>query len=137
MKDYSKFDHSLTYQGRSLRNLFHKKRLDITLGLIEKHIGKVKNLDSYGDFGASNGYITDIISKKLRINKTVALDNCEEHLLVGKKRYKNIKFKNFDLDIPHNKTAKFDLITCFSTLEHVGNLENALVNILKSGSQTA
>jgi 2-polyprenyl-3-methyl-5-hydroxy-6-metoxy-1,4-benzoquinol methylase len=59
------------------------------------------------------------------------MDHQNENLDIARKRYPDIRFEYIDLNIPvHEAAEKYDVITCFETLEHVGNLENATQNVL-------
>tara|TARA_Y100000287_G_C14234109_1_gene363788 strand:- start:8526 stop:9239 length:714 start_codon:yes stop_codon:yes gene_type:complete len=126
---YSQIDHSKTYKDFKFRNIPHILRL-------KKHINILKNLknksfNSYSDYGCSNGYITNIISKKINPKKTVGFDH-SLNLELARKEYPEYEFKFFDLNIPNNNNEKFDLVTCFETLEHVGCIFNGIDNLINS-----
>ena len=60
-------------------------------------------------------------------------DNSDELLRKGENDYPKINFKRMNLNIKKNF---FDIVSCFETLEHVGNYKNAFDNLyfkLKSG----
>lgn len=84
---------------------------------------------AYCDLGCSNGWITNQISQRFGVN-AVGLDHKEEHLSIGRSRHPNIEFGLVNLNQPYKGEETFDLVTCFETLEHVGNLENAVQNII-------
>ncbi len=121
------FDHSLTYTDKKLKNLPHRNRLRNIFSILDQ---LNFNREKYCDIGCSNGYITDLINKKYTPNQTVGFDHNLENLNIAKNNYSNIEFLRIDLNIFTKHNKKFDLITCFETLEHVGNIENAIKNLL-------
>jgi 2-polyprenyl-3-methyl-5-hydroxy-6-metoxy-1,4-benzoquinol methylase len=120
-------DHSLTYQ-RGLRNFPHRRRLQAIIAALTR--GDAPAVDSYADVGCSNGYVTAIIGERLRPNRIVGFDHAEGHLERARREHPGIEFRLIDLNrpLPAGHEA-FDLVTCFETLEHVGNLEQAIANL--------
>lgn len=123
-------DHSLTYKRITLRNVVHIARLKKIISIVKSF----RNRNSFLDIGCSNGYITNIITKELNIIKAFGCDHNRDNLVIASKNYPNIHFYEVDLNKPQERDERFDLITCFETLEHVGNLSNALQNILNHRS---
>lgn len=125
-------DHSLTYKKFKFKNLPHRLRLS-------KIVQTLKNMGrpflTFVDVGCSNGYITNIITKEFHFEKVKGLDYVEANLKKGEEDYPHISFDKIDLNLPLPDSLKsgYDLITCFETLEHVGNLDNAVRNIIKLG----
>jgi SAM-dependent methyltransferase len=122
------FDHSLTYRVRALRNMPHRMRLHA----IERGVRRL-NLDtglSYADFGCSNGYITERVRRLTRAGRSWGFDHLEEHLAQGCRQYPAIEFSLIDLNQPNAEVPQYDFVSCFETLEHVGNLEAAIGNLL-------
>ena len=59
------------------------------------------------------------------------MDHNIENLSVARNQYDDIEFEYTDLNKPIvDEVEKYDVITCFETLEHVGNIENAIQQIL-------
>ena len=85
---------------------------------------------SFADFGCSNGYITNLFSERFRFRISYGFDSNSENLKMARDRYPDIKFEFLNLNEPNSTSNKFDIVTCFETLEHVGNLDNALDNLL-------
>jgi len=56
------------------------------------------------------------------------LDRNLDRIGQAKERYMNIIFSHIDLNVEYTD-EKYDIITCFEVLEHVGNIENALENL--------
>ena len=121
-------DHSKTYRERKLRNLPHLLRL--------RHINRLVTLlapraiTSYADFGCSNGYLTALVGQLLGAGKISGYDHNPENLDIASDNYDYISFALIDLNKSDAVTDRFEFITCFETLEHVGEPLNAIRNIL-------
>ena len=128
--EYMAIDHSLTYKKKSLRNLPHNLRLKNILGILKKN--KVQDYGkAYLDVGCSNGYITNLISKSFDFERIKGVDHNNENIENAKNLYENIEFDYIDLNKLNTLNGdKFNLVTCFETLEHVENLDNAILSIL-------
>jgi SAM-dependent methyltransferase len=121
-------DHSLTYRVHSLRNLPHRMRLRA----IEREARRL-NLGaglSYADFGCSGGYITERVRRLTRAGRAWGFDHLEAHLARGRRQYPAIEFSLIDLNQPNAEVPPCDFVSCFEMLEHVGNLEAAIGNLL-------
>ncbi|MFZ6012568.1 MAG: class I SAM-dependent methyltransferase [Bacteroidota bacterium] len=124
-------DHSLTYRKKKLRNLPHQLRLNKILRIVDSF--SIKPDSSYLDIGCSNGYITAIIATRFKL-MAKGLDHTLENLEIAKKAYPSISFEFIDLNLlPPEPSQKYEIVTCFETLEHVGDLPNAVSNILSFG----
>ncbi len=122
-------DHSLTYKTKSLRNIPHIIRLKKIIKLVKSLAPKRD--ESYLDIGCSNGYLTKLIRSEFHLGNTSGLDHTIENLEIAKIRYPEIKFDFVDLNkAPISSQNKFKIITCFETLEHVGDLNHAIGNII-------
>ncbi len=122
-------DHSQTYKKRALRNLPHQLRLKTILSLLDAR--RLSSDVRYADFGCSNGYITDIIARRYAFKNAHGFDYEEEHMAVAREQYPQITFSTVNLNLPES-SGSFHLVTCFETLEHVGDLSNALSHLLSS-----
>jgi len=122
-------DHSLTYKENKLKNIPHKLRLRKIIRVLTSLNTSFKN---FIDVGCSNGYITNIIRSKFEFETVTGVDYSEENLEKAKIKYPEIVFEPIDLNEPISESliAKYELVTCFETLEHVGNLKTAVSNIL-------
>ncbi len=124
------FIHEKTYKKKNLVSLIHKSRLNVIRKVFKKYI-PISEI-TWVDFGCSNGFIPEEIVRTNEFNfaKIVGYDHVEGLLdLARAKKIPNAEFKYFDMNEVCNVEEQFDLVTCFETLEHVGNLENAFVNL--------
>ena len=119
-------DHSKTYKNRSLKNIPHQVRL----GFIKKTIRVAGRVESYCDVGCSNGYITRIISEESGARSVVGYDHCSENLELAAAAQPGANCLVLDLNVLRKCDEVYDLVTCFETLEHVGDLKNAIANLL-------
>lgn len=126
MRNNKVYDHSVTYKKWRFRNIPHIRRLNTQKEIMKKF--KAKKVRLYADVGCSTGYITNIISNILSPEKTLGID-FSENIRFAKKTYPDYSFECFDLNKISVFKDKADFITCFETLEHVGDLENALKNL--------
>lgn len=116
-------DHSKTYRQFKLKNLPHILRLRKILRILEK----TSNVLSYCDVGCSNGYVSRIVAEHLGVSGVVGYDHQEENLALARQRDLNGSYRFIDLNLDaQSDDSTYDLVTCFETLEHVGNLDNAL-----------
>jgi 2-polyprenyl-3-methyl-5-hydroxy-6-metoxy-1,4-benzoquinol methylase len=120
-----KIDHSTTYSKNNLVNIFHKDRLKHILRILEGY-----NYDSLGDFGCSNGYLTNLLKKRLLINDVTGFDHSYSNIQSASSRFEDITFEHFDLNVLQSLDRSYELVTCFETLEHVGNIQNGIDNLI-------
>lgn len=122
-------DHSQTYKDKSLRNLPHRYRL-----------GKIKQVMTeqefvarprYADVGCSNGFITAIVGDLLDASSTTGFDR-SENLAIARENFPELDFQFLDLNEDNPPPErKYEVVTCFETIEHVGKLEAGVDNLLK------
>ena len=125
-------DHSLSYKKNKFKNLPHQFRLKKIIATLDE---MVKPHDTYVDVGCSNGYITNIITQYFVVDTPKGLDYTVENLHKAEENYPHISFQQLDLNykLPDSLKSSYDVITCFETLEHVGDLRNAVDNIIQLG----
>jgi SAM-dependent methyltransferase len=121
-------DHSKTYRLSDIRNIVHVMRLRAILRIIEEKI--TNPVDTYADYGCSNGFITSKIAGKLKVRVAEGFDYTD-NVLVGAQLHPEIRFARFNLNVV-NDVKRYDLVTCFETIEHVGNMEIAIQNVCRS-----
>ena len=119
-------DHSKTYKNFSFKNIPHRSRLRT----IQKYIKKYPHdeINSFADIGCSNGYITNILCSILPNAKPTGLDK-SDNIKKARSLHPHISFEYLDLNYSNEINSKYDLVTCFETLEHVGSIEKAMENI--------
>ena len=122
------YDHSITYRRFRLRNIPHIKRLNDIKALVSSLA--VPAGGTYADFGCSNGYVTDQIRQLVGASRTTGFDHINEHFEAGRERHSNVHFQTIDLNVFDPSRPQFDFVTSFETLEHTGNLEQAVQSIV-------
>lgn len=125
------YDHSLTYRLNDFRNFGHVARLKEILRIIDSKVPK--KVTSYADFGCSNGFITAKIAEKLNIESARGFD-WSDNIDIATERHPEHRFERFNLNQLAPSLPRFDLVTCFETIEHTGNPKNAVANLLASVS---
>lgn len=88
-----------------------------------------QRVDIYFDIGCSNGYLTNVVSSAINAEKTTGFDIIDENLIKARELYPNFTFLRVNLNEPLTFDQQADFVTCFETLEHVGNVHVALQNI--------
>jgi SAM-dependent methyltransferase len=127
-RDATPVDHSLTYTSGGLKNIPHVARLRTILSMLDAEAPL--SGASYADVGCSNGYVTSIVSERIGAAETVGFDHSEQQLAAARERHPDLEFRPIDLNLPPASPRRFDLVTCFEVLEHVGHLGNALDNLV-------
>ena len=122
------YDHSINYRRKSIKSLPHRIRLKNILLYLEKEVNFTNK--TYCDVGCSNGYITALINAKFKPAECHGLDHSEGHVNEGRINYPDICFNTIDLNHDQQSFKQYDIVSCFETLEHVGNLDKALENLL-------
>lgn len=127
-----KKDHSIIYKDRSLKNWPHRQRLKQIKSVIQSEsLADVEGL-RYADVGCGTAYLTDIVGSMLQTSEIMGLDH-SEHLEVAREKYPEYRFEFFELNEPTD-VGKFDFVTCFETLEHVGNPIQGVDNLINTTS---
>lgn len=121
-------DHSRTYRDLSLRNLPHLLRARAIAREIRKR--RISQVELYYDIGCSNGYLTNIVAAQIGANRGIGWDIVTENLEVGRARYPDLEFRRLNLNSATDFCEPADFITCFETMEHVGNVHAALDNVV-------
>jgi 2-polyprenyl-3-methyl-5-hydroxy-6-metoxy-1,4-benzoquinol methylase len=124
-------DHEATYRRANIAGIIHRNRLRAIIQLFRRHISP--DTASWADFGCSNGYVIQQILdlKEYSFRRVVGFDAVPE--LVENARSRGIRdaeFRVFNLNTVEAAPEKFALVTCMETVEHVGNVENALANLV-------
>lgn len=122
-------DHSKTYKLNNIKNIVHLHRLNEIKKILKNMVDGP--IEMYADFGCSNGYITSQVARILGAKHSVGFD-FSENIILGQKMYPEIKFSRFDLNLVSEPIKKYDVVTCFETLEHVGSIQIGIINVLNS-----
>ena len=118
-------DHASTYRSHNLRHWHHRMRLRQLL----REVAEFDSAPLIADIGCSNGYITNILNDVCR-GEVHGFDYLPELIDEARSAYPHIHFQRADLNRNVRWSKQFDLVCCFETLEHVGDLTAALKNIL-------
>ena len=123
-------NHEESYKKKSIASIIHRNRLTLIKELFSRHIPKEPV--SWSDFGCSSGFIIEEISKEMKISfsRIRGFDHSEALLEIARdKKIEHADFEFIDMNEVSDPQSSFDLVTCFETLEHVGNLVSAIVNL--------
>ena len=121
-----KKDHSHIYKDRSLKNWPHRQRLREIESVIEReHNGD----QQYADVGCGTGFLTKLVADQLEPKGVWGFDH-SDHLEIAQEKNPSYRFEFLELNEPA-AVGQFDFVTCFETIEHVGNQRSALNNLLK------
>lgn len=128
-------DHSRTYKALKFKNIPHVLRKKVIIHNISQLV--TEPIKHFVDVGCSNGYLTNLISLQTEASNALGLDHNESNLAVASQAYPAIAFRQIDLNavLPSSlsRIEHIDLITCFETLEHVGDPSQALSNLRDLG----
>lgn len=123
------YAHEATYKHWSLTSLVHRVRLRSILRLFAD-TGMTNG--KWADFGCSNGYIIQVVSSRFpgMFSAIHGYDHSEPLLEMARaKKLSNVEFLQVDLNQPVPAAKRYDVVSCFETLEHVGNLPEAFANL--------
>ena len=129
------WSHEESYQGRGIIPFFHRRRLKSLFELFDRI--DLKKEGALADFGCSNGYILSLLRKNVFRDKDYefhGFDHSEELIESARSRgIPNTSFHYVDLnrvaDADRTWVDRFDIVTCFETIEHTGNSMNAFHNL--------
>ena len=123
-----KKDHIHIYKGGSLKNWPHRRRLkEIESIVCREKTGRHGDL-TYADVGCGTGFLTRMVADRLEPAEVHGFDH-SEHLEIAREKNPSYIFEFLELNDPAD-VGRFDFVTCFETIEHVGNPASALNNLL-------
>jgi ubiquinone/menaquinone biosynthesis C-methylase UbiE len=79
----------------------------------------IKKANVLVEVGSADGSFVNSLSRKIQLNKIIAIDPYLPPLIFGKKKFRNIVFVQADAHRLPLKSKSADLITILETLEHV------------------
>ena len=124
--------HSKTYTESKPENVIHKTRLGRLLNLLTS-LPRSEH-GTWADFGCSDGFILELVRSKIVSKewKLYGFDFVDSLLeLARQRKIENAEFIKYDLNaVPVPPKQRFDIVTCFETMEHVGNYRNAIDHIV-------
>lgn len=89
----------------------------------------IRKADILIEVGSADGSFVNSLSKRIKLNKIIAVDPYFPPLVFGKKKYRNIVFIQADAHCLPLKNKSADLITILETLEHVVNPYGTLMEL--------
>ena len=95
---------------------------NVNLARLEKWFLKGAKNSKVLDIGCSNGDLLNQLKKRHKNKKgieLVGIDSEKDMIKVAKKKFKNIKFINKDVDKFNFNSFKFDLITSYYTIQFI------------------
>ena len=129
------FVHESSYKGFHPFSFFHRTRL-------RRVVETMRSLSlparaAVADFGCSNAFFFAELLRALPEAGSMSLfgfDHSTELLAAARSRnIDNAVFDYIDLnEPPRTRERLFDVVTCFETLEHVGNVRNAIDTLLSA-----
>ncbi|HUR48285.1 MAG TPA: class I SAM-dependent methyltransferase [Acidimicrobiales bacterium] len=127
--------HAQTYRGLGPAAIIHRRRL----AAIERMLSRLV-LDVAGeaaDFGCSDGFVISVLQERSVLGQewwVHGFDHSERLLNAARARsLPRTTFSRTNLnEPPPDDLPRFDLVTCFETLEHVGDYHNALRHLAAS-----
>ena len=118
-------DHSAIYKSRRILHWHHRARLRQVIW----EVTRFREASSVADIGCSNGYVTNLMSEVCR-GDVYGFDRFPKVVDSARSAYPHIDFQKANLKNRRIKWGrKFELVCCFETLEHVGDVHLALENI--------
>ncbi|MBI2309939.1 methyltransferase domain-containing protein [Candidatus Collierbacteria bacterium] len=107
-----------------LQKIWHAKKLEA----VAKSVGR-KKINVLVEVGSADGSFVNSLSKRIKLNKIIAIDPYLPPLSLGKKMYPNIIFIQADAHFLPLGNASVDLITILETLEHVADPYRTLMEL--------
>ena len=121
-------DHSAIYKSRRISHWHHRARLR----QIIMEVTRFREVSSVADIGCSNGYITNLLSEVCS-GHVYGFDRFPKVVDSARLAYPHIDFQKANLKNGRIEWGReFELVCCFETLEHVGDLQLALDNLFKA-----
>lgn len=128
------YEHESSYKGFSLASFVHRQRLKTIKSLFEQV--ELSETGKLADFGCSNGFIIRQMKSTVFKDKKwhfYGYDHNKELIEIADNlNTKECTFNYFDMNTNKIEDNKFDIVTCFETIEHVGKWKNGLEALIAS-----
>ena len=118
----------LIYRSRTLHSIPHRLRVRQIITELKKV--PLQN-PTYADVGCGGGSVTYRIVKAITPRQAAGYDSNPELTDAAGKAFHDISFRVWNLAEDEPPAQKFELVTCFETLEHIEKIERSLENLLK------
>jgi SAM-dependent methyltransferase len=120
-------DHSILYR-RGFMNIPHRARLKAIVRTVVAE--SPPSPQTYADVGCSTGHVTAVVAQAVRPGRVYGLDQARPKLEEAARRYPEYSFSYLNLDAAASHPDRFQLVTCFETLEHTGTPQRAMENLI-------
>ena len=129
------WSHEDSYKGLGISTFIHRARLKKIFSIFSTI--NIPEKGSYADFGCSNGYIIAKLRDQIFEEnnwKLYGFDYYDSLLKIAKEKdTPNTEFNKIDLNQHStNWEKRFDIVSCFETIEHLGKFRNAISTIIMS-----
>jgi len=115
------------YAGRRLASLPHRRRI---ARLLRELDGLLTPQTSLADVGTGDSLLTALIAARYGLGQVEGLDRQVALLEIARAHHPGIRYREYDLNRPTPPPGRYDVVLCLETLEHVGDLEAAIDNLL-------
>lgn len=108
----------------------HRRRLEGIRRTLEQWVPS--GAASWADFGCSTGFLIDYMLREadLPFTRVMGYDMNPETLAhAARRKLPNTEFERYDLNADPQPRERFDVVTCFETLEHVPDFRRAVRNL--------
>jgi trans-aconitate methyltransferase len=122
--------HERRYRWTYLGSVVHRARLRLIQQVICRNV--TTSTRTWADFGCSNGFVIEHILRTCSLNfeRVVGFDHDYDLLNQAKrKKLTNVDFMHFELNHASVYRDRFQLLTCFETMEHLANYHRGLENL--------
>ena len=126
--------HESTYRPEAgFASRIHRARLDREIEVLNEL--KLPKVGRLADFGCSNGFLLETIQRDVSAVtewEFVGFDRQRDLLALAEARgLPRTTFRQLDLNSTTD-VGQYDLVTCFETLEHVGDFQTAVRGLLRA-----
>lgn len=115
----------------NFNNSFHRRRLELTLSMIQEALKSSQGSQRILDIGCGQGHITSVIKKEFPSSEVSAVDYSISAIEYANDKYTEIDFIVADAyNMPYTNNY-FDIVVCNNLWEHVPDPLHLLSNISK------
>ncbi len=108
----------------------HRQRLFAIVDTFKQHVPSP--VETWADFGSAGGFVIGFVMHhdQSPARRIIGFDHQQASIDLGKRKgLPNTEFRHFELNAVAEPAERYDLVTCFETLEHVGDAHAAVTNL--------